>query len=165
MLRCQNQGSHRSRDIFSLHVCGKCSGSPCVPRSLRSCIQACGITGAVVLARTNTRQVTDLSSYSFSYCMMISSSVGLLGSILPVPWFSPESLQWRSMIASGAPVPHVQCAIFDGRCNNALGITGAFVPARDASVRRRIWVMLLLRSYAAAVSVSDQRNASPVSHI
>src|SRR5262245_33207805 len=50
-------------------------------------------------------------------------------------------------------------------CMEALGIAGAFVPARDVSVRRRISVIFLLSAYAAAVSVSDQRNASPVSHI
>lgn len=106
------------------------------------CIVVNGITGASVLARTSTRQATDsvilLYHFVIRFFSLVRSAcrVALAGSMVLT---GVEAIA-RSMIASGAPVPHVQGAVFDGSCIRLPGIAGAFVPARDASVRQRISV-------------------------
>ena len=106
-----------------------------------------GLPDALALARTNIRQMTGLGCFVLQLLHDISSRmlpvIHLWASFLPVSPFSPKSGQARFIIASDAPVPNVACAVPELVCTERVGITGAFVPAWDVPVSRRIRYVLV----------------------
>ncbi len=123
---CQHHGPHRRQPGRSM--LGRFAPAPHVPPAALDRRYK-----PFTLARTSTRQVTGSLMFVCSILhVTLSSSRLLSGPSCRFHGSTRSRCSARSIIALGAPVPHVPGVVFVGSYKRFRGIPGAFVPARDA---------------------------------